>query len=59
MIAMRILLKNAPSSTLTIVHIAAIEVKDRRLTESVEWSEKMDILLSVSALLDKFYNERN
>lgn len=36
------MIEYAPTSTLTIVHIAAIEVKDRRFTESVEWSEKMD-----------------
>eukprot|EP01035_Chromulina_nebulosa_P030030 gene30030-39878_t len=31
------MIENAPASTLTIVHIAAIEVKDRRFTESVEY----------------------
>ena len=36
------MIENAHASTLTIVHIAAIEVKDRRFTESFEWSEKMD-----------------
>ena len=45
------MIENAPASTLTIVHIAAIGVKDRRFTESVEWSEKMDILLSLPCLI--------
>ena len=41
----------ATASALTIVHIAAIEIKDRRFTESVEWSDKMEILLSLRCLI--------